>query len=197
MPQDDELSKIFPRWYRSEEFARRKGEPMSRWRGDKRENKRRLSQDEIAADAYLIAQWECDRTVIAELPGGGRDLPLPRLTGYVGEETVVALVPGRFVSRLLQKKRGFSETEAYFNTQRKLFQGEGAKVVQVIWDPGNDVPADRMEPLISRADGELCPIREADMPRIAALFQKFSAGEQPCLDNWLLESLRWATRYRG
>ena len=35
---------------------------------------------------------------------------------------MVALVPGRFVSRLLQKKRGFSETEAYFNTQRKLFQ---------------------------------------------------------------------------
>ena len=179
------------------EATGQRGKRMGRWRGDKRENKRRLSQDEIAADAYLVVHWACIRTVIGTLPTSGRDLPVPRLTGYTSEGRIVALVPGRFISRMLQKKRGFSETETYFTMQRKLFEEEEAALTQVIWDPGDDVPPDRIESLNERLGGDLRLVRETDMRAIAKAFQEFSTGDRECLDNWLLESLRWASRYRG
>ena len=48
-----------------------RGTDESLAKGTNGKTKEDYLKDEIAADAYLIAQWKCDRTVIAELPGGG------------------------------------------------------------------------------------------------------------------------------
>ncbi len=164
---------------------------MSRWRGDKRVNKRRLSLSEALADAYLINVLGADSTLICELPKGPKDLPLPRLLGRQGEEKVFAVIPGIFVKTLLQKKRGFSEASQYLEGLSMGLLESASSLHILIWDGENVLSADRVELLRKRIDS---PITWVNSDKIQEVYRDLEASIESgmnCHDNWFLESWRW------
>lgn len=164
---------------------------MSRWRGDKRANKRRLSLRDIIADSYLIAVEKTVRTVICELPKGPKDLPLPRLIGWTQDENVLALVPGAFLFRLMQKKGGFSETEQYLENLYKGLQTDAKSVRVLIWDLENDFPEDRLESLRKRVSASLSRITRDDLGRMLPEIKGFSQSSKDLQENWFMDSWKW------
>jgi hypothetical protein len=164
---------------------------VSRWRGDKRANKRRLSLRDIIADSYLIAVEKTVRTVICELPKGPKDLPLPRLIGWTQDEKVLALVPGAFLFRLMQKKGGFSETEQYLESLYKGLKGDAKSVRVLIWDLEDDFPADRLQSMSKRVSASLSRVTRDDLSRVLPQIKGFALLSKDLQENWFLDSWRW------
>lgn len=164
---------------------------MSRWRGDKRENKRRLSLWETIGDAYLIAVENVERTRVCELPKGPKDLPLPRLVGWTESGTAVAWIPASFIERLLKKKRGFSEAEQYLQLQGKMFLEDATGLIYVVWDPSGLVPSERMGQLRDRLSAPLKHITEDQMAEVYQVLKTYASDSGVTQENWFLDAWRW------
>ena len=164
---------------------------MSRWRGDKRENKRRLSLREAIGDAYLIVVEQVERTRVCDLPKGPRDLPLPRLVGWTESGTAVSWIPASFIERLLKKKRGFSEAEQYLQMQGKMFLEDATALLYVIWDPDNLISSERVGQLRDRLPAPLKHITSEDMKEIRTQLKSYAKEQGTTQENWFLESWRW------
>ena len=164
---------------------------MSRWRGDKRQNKRRLSLWESVGDAYLISVESCVRTIICDLPKRPKDAPLPRLLGWTANGGAVALIPGDFIERSLNRKGGFSETEQYLKVQSTLLAEDAPSVIQVLWDPASVIPVDRIEHLRQRLDVPLKHVSGDELKNHFQTLREYAEGDTGCQENWFLESWRW------
>ena len=155
---------------------------------------RRLSLWETIGDAYLLALESCERTIICDLPKASRDLPLPRIVGWTSSEMAIALIPGHFLERLLNKKGGFSETENYLKTQSMMLGEDASGVVQIVWDPSSLVPEDRVVHLRQRLSNPLKHVTESQLKEDMKQLRTFAQSDEGCLENWFMESWRWIAR---